>query len=218
MLIDQNADIVALQEADGPSGWSGNLDHVRIIARKAGYPWYYRAEHAKSWLFNYGTAILSRWPISETVDYTFRPSPPTPNKGFLLSKMMWKQKSDPDKEIAVDVVSVHLDFSRESVRQLQIEEMANTLLRRTNPMIILGDFNSDWFADESVVKRLAEKAKLKVYQPYADNLHTYKNDHRLDWILISHDLEFVSYQVLPDIISDHFTIVAEIQHNYGNNQ
>ena len=28
-------DVVALQEADGPSGWSGNFDHVATLARQA---------------------------------------------------------------------------------------------------------------------------------------------------------------------------------------
>ncbi|WP_221894641.1 hypothetical protein [Bathymodiolus japonicus methanotrophic gill symbiont] len=53
---------------------------------------------------------------------------------------------------------------------------------------------------------------LKVYQPQADNLPTYSNgDSRLDWILISSELKFVSYKVLPDKLSDHLMLVAEIQ-------
>ena len=80
------------------------------------------------------------------------------------------------------------------------------------PFIILGDFNSDWFSDESVVKELAEKSQLKVYEPRAENLHTYvKRGRRLDWILISNELEFVSYKVLPDVISDHLAVVAEVK-------
>ena len=34
---------------------------------------------------------------------------------------------------------------------------------------------------------------------------------RLDWILISEELEFVSYQVLPDIVSDHLPLIVEIR-------
>jgi endonuclease/exonuclease/phosphatase family metal-dependent hydrolase len=204
VLIEQCADVVALQEADGPSGWSG--------AKQAGYPWYYRADHAQSWLFSYGTAVLSRWPISETVEHTFTPSPPTLNKGFLLSKLTWKAPTENQQKIAVDIVSVHLDFSRKKVRKQQIMEIAEVLNKRNNPMIVLGDFNSDWFAEESVVKQLAQKTKMKVYKPHADNLHTYaKRATRLDWILISDELEFTSYQVIPDVISDHLAVVAEIK-------
>jgi endonuclease/exonuclease/phosphatase family metal-dependent hydrolase len=33
---------------------------------------------------------------------------------------------------------------------------------------------------------------------------------RIDWILISADLEFISYKVLPEAVSDHHGVVAEI--------
>ena len=212
VLSKENADVVALQEADGPSGWSGNFDHVATIAKQAGYPWYYRADHARSWLFSYGTAIMSQWPISETLEHTFKPSPPTLNKGFLLSRMTWKPNPNKDKQYQLDIVSVHLDFSRQKVREEQIAEIADALSKRNNPMIILGDFNSEWFSEESVVQELAKKAQMKVYEPHADNLHTYvKGGKRLDWILISNELEFVSYKVLPDVISDHLAVVAEVR-------
>ena len=210
-IVNQNADVVALQEADGPSRWSGSFDHVEFIAKQASYPWYYRAVNAHSWIFNYGTAILSRWPVSETLAYNFKPSPPTVNKGFLLTRMNWKPDPATDKEINIDIISVHLDFSRQKVREKQIAEMREQLSSRNNPVIILGDFNSDWFADKSVVKRLAENGKLKAYKPLADNLSTYSSGSRLDWILISKELEFISYKVLPDKLSDHLMVVAEIQ-------
>ena len=212
MLIKTDADIVALQEADGPSGWSGKFDHVASIARQAAYPWHYRANHATSRMFTYGTAILSRLPISKTIEHTFKPSPPTLNKGFLLTRVSWKPDANTDKEMYIDVVSVHLDFSRSSVRQQQITEMATAFAKREYPMIILGDFNSDWLSDESVVKTLADKAGFKVYEPAADNMYTYvSKKRRLDWILISNELSFVNYRVLPDVISDHFAVVAEVK-------
>jgi len=105
-----NPDIVALQEADGPSGWSGNFDYIELLAREAGYPWYYRANHAENWLFSYGTAILSRLPVTETIQHTFNPSPPTFNEGFLLGQVNWMNHNAPGSALAVDVVSVHLDF------------------------------------------------------------------------------------------------------------
>ncbi len=212
VLINNDADIVALQEADGPSGWSGKFDHVASIAKQASYPWHFRANHASSWMFTYGTAILSRLPISKTIEHTFKPSPPTLNKGFLLSRVIWEPEGNQNNQQFVDVVSLHLDFSRRSVREKQIKEMADALSKRDNPMIILGDFNSDWFSESSVVKKLSEKAGFKVYQPKADNMYTYvSKQRRLDWILISNELEFVSYRVLPDIISDHFAVIAEVK-------
>lgn len=211
VISSQDADVVALQEADGASRWSGNFDHVAFIADQAGYPWFYRAAHATSWLFTYGTAILSRFPMTETIEHTFKPSPPTFHKGFLLGQVMWKPDHKADRTIAIDIVSVHLDFSRKKVRQQQIIEITDMLSTRSNPMIILGDFNSEWFADDSVVKRLADKTHMKVYQPDDKHLQTYlKRGKRLDWILISDELDFVSHEVLPDVVSDHLVVVATL--------
>ena len=211
LLHKTNADVVALQEADGASGWSGNFDHIELLAREAGYPWYYRANHAESWLFSYGTAILSRLPVSETLQHTFSPSPPTLNKGFLLGQVNWMNHNAPGSVLTVDIVSVHLDFSRQRVRDEQIAEMAEVFANRENPMIILGDFNSEWLAEKSVVKKLADKAGMSVYDPGATDLHTYNSSRRYDWILISDEFAFVHYEVLPDVISDHLAVLAEIK-------
>ena len=202
------ADIVALQEADAPSFWSGGFDHVALLAEQAGYPFYENSHQANSWFFSYGTALLSRANLSGVVHHTFKPSPPTMNKGYTLGQIAWQ--ADAGDAIMIDIVSVHLDFSRKSVREQQSAELRETLAGRGNPIIIMGDFNSDWFADEQVVRALAERTGLHVYRPDAEDLATYSSTKRLDWILISEQLEFVSFDVLPDILSDHSAVVAKI--------
>ena len=211
LFSDIGADVIALQEADGPSRWSGNFDHIAFLAREAGYPWHYRANHAESWLFSYGTAMLSRLPVDETIQHTFKPSPPTFNKGFLLGRVNWSENGTPGDLVPIDIVSVHLDYSRSSVRDGQIAELTEILKLRKNPMIILGDFNSDWLAEDSVIRRLADNAGMSVYRQNADDLNTYNSKHRFDWILISDELAFVSYRVLPDIVSDHQAVLAEVR-------
>jgi endonuclease/exonuclease/phosphatase family metal-dependent hydrolase len=208
-LDKSGVDIVALQEADAPSLWSGNFDHVALLAEQAGYPVFETSNQAGSWFFSYGTALLSRVSLSGVLHHTFRPSPPTMNKGYTLGQIVWQPNAG--EPVLVDVISVHLDFSRKSVREQQSAELSETLAGRGNPMIVMGDFNSDWSADEQVVRALAERTGLQVYQPEAGNLATYRSStRRLDWILISKQLEFVSFEVLPDILSDHSAIVAEI--------
>jgi endonuclease/exonuclease/phosphatase family metal-dependent hydrolase len=209
VLDKHSADVVALQEADAPSLWSGGFDHVALLAEQAGYPFYESSNQANSWFFSYGTALLSRVALSGVVHHTFRPSPPTMNKGYTLAQLIWKR--DSGEPVAVDVVSVHLDFSRKSVREQQSAELAQALAVRGNPLIVMGDFNSDWSADEQVVRALAERAELHVYRPDADDLPTYSGSKRYDWILISRHLEFVSLEVLPEILSDHSAVMAEIR-------
>jgi len=211
ILKQSGADIVALQEADGPSRWSGNFDHVALLAQQADYSQYSRAGHAQSWLFDYGTALLTRSDFTEVLSHAFPPSPPTLTKGFLLGQIAWQPADSSIPPVMVDVISVHLDFSRASVRQQQIAEMTSILANRRNPIIILGDFNSDWFNDASVVRQIARRCGLHTHRPLANDLATYrKSDRRLDWILISDELEFIQYNVLPDIVSDHYAVVAEV--------
>jgi len=209
VLTQYKPHVVALQEADTVSRWSGSFDHVVYLASAAQYPWRTYASNAESWLYSYGTAILSELPLIETVNHTFQPSPPTLNKGFVLAQIEWPY-SDEMKPRKIDIISVHLDFSRQSVREQQINEMIKILSTRMNPTVILGDFNSEWLADVSVIKELATKTSFITYMPESPDYNTYKNK-RLDWVLISKDMEFVNYQVLPETLSDHAMVIADIR-------
>ena len=209
-LLQLDADVVALQEADGPSFWSGNFDHVGYLAQAAGYPMSVRSDHVESWLINFGTGILSRVAFKEVISHDFPRSPPTLRKGFTLAQIDW-QPDESKSPIAIDVLSVHLDFSRKKVREQQIKDMLRIMKKRNNPVIILGDFNSEWPSSESVIRKLAECGGSKVYKPDATDLGTYKSGkYRLDWVLLSDDLEFKRYEVLKDVLSDHQSIVVEV--------
>ena len=209
VLIQHKPHVVALQEADAVSRWSGSFDHVAYLASAAKYPWRTHESNAESWLYSYGTALLSALSFAETIKHTFKPSPPTLVKGLVLAQIEWPF-GDGIKSRKVDIISVHLDFSRQSVRDKQIKEMLEILSIRMNPTIIMGDFNSEWLAEVSVIKELATKSRFSSYRPESGDYNTYK-DKRLDWILISNDMEFANYQVLPEILADHLMVVAEIR-------
>jgi endonuclease/exonuclease/phosphatase family metal-dependent hydrolase len=82
----------------------------------------------------------------------------------------------------------------------------------------MGDFNSDWFSRDSVLRALADKQRLHVYRPHAQNMATYKSMSRLDWILISEELVFTSYRVLPQVLSDHSAVLASVRLRPSYNQ
>ena len=201
--------VIALQEADAASRWSGNFDHVSYLAVTAGYPWRVHAINAKNWLFSFGTALLSALPLVDTIEHTFESSPPTLDKGFVLAQIQWPF-DDGAESRSVDLISVHLDFSRQMVREQQINELQSVLQARMNPTIIMGDFNSEWLKEASTIRALAEESRFTTYQPESTGYETYKGK-RLDWILITKDLEFVDYRVLPDTLSDHAMLVADIR-------
>jgi endonuclease/exonuclease/phosphatase family metal-dependent hydrolase len=163
-------------------------------------------------MYDFGTALLSRVPYLESLTHTFAPSPPTTNKGFVMGQAHWNPGGLLSEPVIVSIISVHLDFSRKKVREAQIAEMRAILQGVSAPVIILGDFNTDWDAEDTSLRTIADNGNFKVYQPEAANLGTYKNGkHRLDWILISRDLEFVSYNVPQVLLSDHLPVQASIR-------
>ncbi|MEE1674479.1 endonuclease/exonuclease/phosphatase family protein [Agarivorans aestuarii] len=204
-LREQNIDIVALQEADASSAWSGGFDHVAFLAQHAGYSWYAHSIHSSSKLANYGTAILSKYPISEALAVNFAPSPPTTSKGFTHARVALNSQQ------SLDVVSVHLDFSRASIRQQQLEQLNAQLQNTVNSTIIMGDFNSQGQLHKpDEVNRFLEQSPYRAFELGSKELASYKNK-RLDWIFLSKDLRFVNYQVGPDSLSDHRPVISLIQ-------
>lgn len=152
------------------------------------------------------TPILSRVPFSTAASVRFDPTPPTPRKGFVIASLPWPGQ---DAERHVDLVSVHFDYLSRRARREQLNRLEEELSKRTAPVIVLGDFNSDWTAIGSVVGELASSAGLTAYEPTGEALSTFK-DQRFDWILISEELRFADYAVLPDVVSDHRAVVADI--------
>jgi endonuclease/exonuclease/phosphatase family metal-dependent hydrolase len=205
----ENADIVTLQEADSPSWWSGSFDHVALLAREAGYAWYTHANHVDNAFGTYGTAVLSRYPILRGYQVDFNPTPPTTRKGFTLAEIEWAPGGANGEKQVIDVVSVHLDFSRSSKRIEQIKDLKTVLGQRNNPTVVLGDFNSTWAEGDQEIQSLASVKRLKTHRPEANYLYTYSDD-RFDWILISKEFEFCHYNTAADILSDHLAVVSEI--------
>jgi endonuclease/exonuclease/phosphatase family metal-dependent hydrolase len=215
LLARERPHVAALQEADGPSVWSGRFDHVAYLAEAAGFARSARGEHVKGAKLRYGTALLSRLELTEPLSVTFAPSPPTFAKGFVVCTVAWPAGRDGgggSHAGEVDVVSVHLDFSRDSVRRSQVGEMIEALSRRGRPLVIMGDFNCEWTDADSPLRALAQALDLAAFEPGSAEAPTFpKLDRRLDWILISRELGFVTYRVVPDIVSDHLGVVAELR-------
>ena len=204
VLKERSPDVVTLQEADGPSIWSGRFDHVAYLAKAGGYENSYRGEHVNGLKLCYGTALLARYPLDECASLTFDANPPTFPKGFVVGEVLVPGIGP------VTVASVHLDFSRKSVRKEQIERLAEELAERPRPMIVMGDFNCDW-DDEETLPTLAEQLDLKAFEPESTTTTFPKTGKRLDWIFVSGEIECVDCQVGEDGLSDHQPVIARLR-------
>jgi endonuclease/exonuclease/phosphatase family metal-dependent hydrolase len=200
-------DIVALQEADGPSFWSGNFDHVDHLARNHSFPYYTRGIHAKGFKLAYGNALLSGLKLADPLSVTFDRKLSFIPKGFVVSSVTWPGSHS----LEVDVVSLHLHPLSHEVRKKQAQVLVQTLRERNRPLIVMGDFNTDWQRDGSVLKWVADRLSLEAFEPEHAGLKTFPAlDERLDWILVSPRFEFRSYRVLTETVSDHLGVIAEV--------
>lgn len=202
-----DADIVALQEADGPSFWSGNFSHIDYLADNGDFSQSVHGVHVDGLGLSYGTALIARLDLKDPQAVTFDPSLSPVPKGFVVSTVSWPGSPGID----VDVVSLHLDFASEAIRKQQAAELIETLQERQRPVIIMGDFNTGW-KENSTVQHISEALALTAYRPGEAGLETFPAfGERLDWILVSPGISFRSYQVIPDAVSDHRGVIAELE-------
>ena len=127
---------------------------------------------------------------------------------MVVGTIPWPGKRD----VLLDVVSAHLDFSRKSVRQRQAREIIDRLAHRQRPLVLMGDFNCGFSAKDPTLSMLARGLDLQMHEPEATAMVSFPlRNKRLDWIMISPGLDFVDYRTLPDVLSDHRAVVATLE-------
>jgi len=206
ILREARADVVGLQEADGPSWWSGNFDHVEFLARRGEYPHQFRGSHRKIAQIDCGTALLSRRALSDTLSGSLWSGALRPAKGFVIAAVEFG-------DLVVDVVSVHVDFMTRGMRRKQLGHTATELKGRGRPIVLLGDLNCSWGREHTLLE-LATRLDLVPYAPESRELATFPQGRprrRIDWILVSRGIEFMRYEVLGDRLSDHRAVFAELR-------
>ncbi len=204
--------VIAFQEIDRNSFWNGRFDHTEFLAENADYPHFFTGSHARGQMLDYGTALVAKSSLSEPLSVPFTRGFARPRKGFVLSAVDW-----PGREgLKVDVLSIHLDFLTPWKRRGEVRKLIDTMQDRDNPRILMGDLNTGYLDNERLIHRLEDTLDLYTWRPTDDAAVTFpKLKRRLDWVLVSPSLEIISHEVLPDQISDHRAVVAEIRYVGG---
>ncbi len=212
-LIDEaEPDVIALQEADGPSSWSGNFCHVSRLSEVSGLEHHYRGPHTQRNFgrlqLQCGTAILSRLPILQQQSVTFGQNW-RDNKGFVVGEIQVPQWND----TTILVASVHLDFLAPQVRRRQVQQIIEVLGERKHPLVLLGDLNCSALEDPKTLQLLLhdlnlEACDLHIHRP---TYPSYRPLRRLDWILASPELRFANPAMpLEAQVSDHLAVLADL--------
>ena len=74
LLRNSGAQVVALQEADGPSFWSGNFNHIDYLARNGAFSHSVHGMHADGLGLAYGTALMANLDLTDPRAITFDPA------------------------------------------------------------------------------------------------------------------------------------------------
>lgn len=211
VLRHERPDLVALQEADGPSAWSGNFDHVSHLAGQSGFDFSFRGDHNPFGLRRYdlsaGTALVSRFPLDETLSAAFAANW-RDTKGFVVATV-----EIPGSGREIDVVSLHLDFLNPRERKDQILALAAAVEERNRPLVVLGDMNCEAEDAVAAFRLFEEHLGVRPYRPELQEptFPAARPARRLDWILISDELEFGDYRTLEPRLSDHLGVLAEVR-------
>lgn len=204
------ADVVALQELDAPSAWSGGFDHLAYLAAETGYEHSYHGLHVdrRTPRLAYGTGILSRYPIRQAHSQAFGLNA-LDTKGYVLAQVETPAG-------AVDVVSVHLDFKRDAERKLQLAMLSAYLERRPDPspfLVVAGDFNCASTDSDGVLTAFTSRHTLLIADANGGATGTFPSHRprrRIDYVLASNGLSFVRRVVIPVEVSDHLPVLAEV--------
>lgn len=210
VLCKADADVVALQEADGPSAWSGGFNHVSYLADRADYRHKYHGLHFSRGVgpiaVRIGTALLSKVPLAQASSIRFEANG-LQQKGFVSARIDHAGR-------AVLLVSLHLYPDSRDIRRQQAHVVINYVRSAKLPAIVLGDFNCEWSDPSDALRIIADELNLTTFKPASKALNTFPSPEplmRIDWILTSREIELTAYRNVGEGVSDHLGVVAEVR-------
>ncbi len=209
------ADLVAMQEVDECSVWSGSFDHLDYLRAHAGFPHAaFGINNRRSGLVNlcYGNAILSRFPIVETETIVFGKRR-VGEKGFLFAEI------DVGGRI-VPLVNLHLHFGSRRKRLLQLDLLITWLRTKQRergdawavPPIVCGDFNTPDTKDDAtaaLLSHLCDYGDYHLHPPLGPTFPSPLPRRALDFVFIPPGCRVVHSEVIRSFLSDHRPVMVE---------
>lgn len=202
-------DLVALQEIDVNNGRAGlDLNEAKELGRLTGMNYYFtRAIYYRGGA--YGDAVLSRFPIKDTMRYELPVQ--EGKKGETRSLCVIKVQLPGKQQILFG--STHLDqYHDESNRLLQAAAIARIVKTFTLPFILGGDFND--FPDSKTLGLLDEVLTRTCRTDCPLTIPTEHPNRTIDYILFTQAAKFQALDVktIPETYaSDHLPVIANIR-------
>ena len=188
-------DIIGLEEVDVNCARSGNVDEPKELARLSGYPYYAFSKAISLEGGEYGTAVLSRYPID-----SFEVIPLDSGRGEerSLGHAVVNMEG-----VKLDVFVTHLSFEDRQVRIKQMKSIAK-MLKDCDRYVLLGDLNSFNIEDISCLE-----AAYYVNRPDRRYATFRRFDSSPDNIAVSEGFTELASGVSDAKCSDHQLLYAQ---------
>ena len=194
-----DADIVGLQEVEINSTRVNGLDTLKLLAQYSGYNYYKMCKTFNHKGGEYGTAILSKYPI-ESFEIIDLPNVSGEEKRAISHAVIYK------KGVRLNYFNTHINHRNVSLQEAQFDKIAE-VINVQDRVIMTGDFNYeklDFFEKFNNVQ-IVNNERYITYNP---------SKRKLDNIVCGQEFEIIDSGVLEDIgNSDHSLLWAEIVFN-----
>ncbi len=200
-IRESNVDVVALQEVDIGAERSERVDMPARLSNMTGLAYHYFIKIRDFQGGEYGTAILSRYPItaSETMHYPVRIATQGTSCGYAVLDV---------QGTPVTLYNTHLSCETEEANTETLQCLGAVLDTHTaagkGPFLVCGDFNTS-------------PAKVAQYLPHIhrahDGLVTYA-DRSIDHILYTDPITVTNVRTIDtqsDGTTDHYMLLCEVR-------
>lgn len=204
VIKESGAELVALQEVDVHTIRSGKSSHQAEALGELTDMEVYFSKGIDFQGGEYGTAILSKFPIIDTERHEL------PNlEGVTAEPRTLAVATVNINGMKIKLANTHLDFSNSGNNLLQVKTIMNIFKGEKSPVIIGGDFNA--VPESPSIQLLDEHFTRSCLQdcPFTSPQHNPKRV--IDYILVSSDAGFeaVGHKVIEEVYaSDHRPVFA----------
>ena len=209
VIRQSNADVVALQEVDKNTERTGGIDMPAELARLTGMNVAFGANLDNYQGGQYGTAILSRFPIESHQNHRLKQVRKGEQRGVLMAVLKVTQGQ-------LLFTCTHLDHNKDQAERLYSEAQFADIFAGYDglPTVFCGDFNDT--PDSELYKQLSKKWTDTWNIAGKSNGYTMSSANptrRIDYIWLSGKKNFrVRWMDVPKTkASDHLPVVAEIR-------
>jgi endonuclease/exonuclease/phosphatase family metal-dependent hydrolase len=206
----EKPDLVALQEVDYLTPRSGNVDQAKAIADMCGMNYkFFKAINYNGG--EYGLAILSRFPITESKLSALPQVKKGENRILAYVNIAISSKQN------LIFANTHLDAQRvDSNRVLQMNKIVELLKPINTPVIICGDFNSE--AGKETINILDANFKRSCIDQCEGTILIGDKSKTIDYVAVKASEWIVSKHKVIDetYASDHKPILVEYKFTIKN--